>query len=135
MAPAVPVGVIFFMPYAFLLVFIGGGLGSITRYGLALALMPLQARFPWATLAANALACLILGAVLAAQSQGALPDSRRLLIATGFCGGFSTFSTFTADTWQLYQHGQPLAAMANIAVNLVVCFVFLGLGMMLKLRF
>jgi len=116
---------------AFLLVFIGGGLGSLFRYGIGLAVQPLLPKFPWATLVANGLACVVLGAVLGLQFQGNISDERRLLIATGFCGGFSTFSTFTAETWELFQSGQYGAAAVNVAGSLTVCFVCLLLGIKL----
>ena len=74
----------------FLLVFLGGGAGSLLRYGLALWLGPVQGRFPWATLAANALACFILGWVGALALQHRLSEEQRLLLATGLCGGMPT---------------------------------------------
>lgn len=110
------------------LVFLGGGFGSICRYGLILLLQPWQPRFPWATLLANALACLALGALLGWQQHGLLSDQRRLLLATGFCGGFSTFSTFTADGWRLFQQGQATMAVVNIVLSLTLCFGCLLLG-------
>jgi CrcB protein len=116
------------MPPVFL-VFVGGGLGSVCRWGLGIVLQPLHFRFPWATLAANGLACLVLGVVLGFQLGGHLPEQRRLLLATGFCGGFSTFSTFTAESWQLLQSGQHFAAFANVAGNLAVCLACLLLGL------
>ena len=116
---------------SFLLVFLGGGLGSLGRYGLALWLQPLARRFPWATLAANGLACLVLGCVLGLQLRTGLPASWRLLLATGFCGGFSTFSTFTAETWQLWQNGQAGLALINTAGSLTVCCGCLILGIKL----
>lgn len=113
----------------FLLVFLGGGLGSLVRWGLSLALQPFQPRFPWATLAANGLACLVLGALLGLQMTGDLSTERRLLLATGFCGGFSTFSTFTAETFQAFQSGQFAVAALNVLGNLLLCFGCLYLGM------
>lgn len=115
----------------FFLVFLGGGLGSICRYGIGLALQPQSLKFPWATLLANGLACLVLGAVLGLHLHGNISDQRKLLLATGFCGGFSTFSTFTAETWQCFQNGQYAAALANVAGSLTVCFVCLLLGIKL----
>jgi len=114
-----------------LIVFAGGGLGSVCRWGIGVALLPLQPRFPWATLLANALACLILGALVGQQMNGGLSDQRRLLLTTGFCGGFSTFSTFTAETWQLWNSGQSTAMMLNLFGSLVVCFGCLLLGIKL----
>lgn len=114
---------------AFFLVFLGGGAGSVCRYAVYLLVRPWQTQFPWATLLANALACIVLGALLGWQGQALLSDQRRLLFATGFCGGFSTFSTFTAETWGLWQSGHTSAAAANVLLNLAVCVVCLLLGL------
>ncbi|MBL7806725.1 MAG: fluoride efflux transporter CrcB [Saprospiraceae bacterium] len=116
---------------SFLLVFLGGGLGSLSRWGLSLAIQPLLPKFPWATLLANALACLVMGIILQQQLGTGVTEPRRLLLAVGFCGGFSTFSTFTAETFQLWQNGQPLMAIWNILGNMVICLVCLILGMKL----
>lgn len=116
------------MPYHLLLVFLGGGLGSLCRWSISLAVQPYQIRFPWATLAANALACLVLGALVGLQTGGNLSAEKRLLLVTGFCGGFSTFSTFTAETLQAFQNGYYLSAAANVLGSLIICFVCLLLG-------
>ncbi len=116
----------------FLLVFLGGGLGSMSRYALVLMLQPWQPRFPWATLLANGLACFALGLFLGWQATGLLSDQRRLLLATGFCGGFSTFSTFTAESWQLFQQGHPVTAALNVAGSLALCLGCLLLGLKLS---
>ncbi len=113
------------------LVFLGGGIGSMYRYGLARLVQPGQPRFPWATLLANGLACLVPGLVLGGHSSGLLSDQRRLLLATGFCGGFSTFSTFTAENWQLFQQGQTAAAFMNVGMSLALSFGCLLLGLKL----
>jgi len=112
-----------------LLVFIGGGLGSVARWGISLALQPLLPRFPWATLAANGLACFIMGILLAHQLATGVVEQRRLLIAVGFCGGFSTFSTFTAETLQLWQGGQQTLAALNVLGSFAICFACLLLGL------
>ena len=114
---------------AFTLVFLGGGAGSVCRYAVWLFARPWQAKFPWATLIANGLACIALGALLGWQARALLSDQQRLLFVTGFCGGFSTYSTFTAETWGLWQSGQPGEALANALLNLGVCVVCLLLGL------
>ena len=114
--------------FAFLMVFIGGGLGSMCRYGVWLLLRPWQVKFPWATLLANGLACIVLGILLGWQAQAVLSDQRRLLLVTGFCGGFSTYSTFTAETWGLWENGQPALALSNVFINLFVCVICLLIG-------
>ncbi|MBK8968171.1 MAG: fluoride efflux transporter CrcB [Lewinellaceae bacterium] len=116
---------------ACMLVFLGGGAGSLCRYAVWLFARPWQEKFPWATLIANGLACLALGIFLGWQSQAVLSDQRRLLLVTGFCGGFSTYSTFTAETWGLWQSGQPVAAAANAVLNLAVCLICLAVGLKL----
>ena len=111
------------------LVFLGGGVGSICRYGLAVLAQPWAMRFPWATLVANALACLVLGLVLGWHQQALLSDQRRLLLATGFCGGFSTFSTFTAESLRLFQQGQSTLAYVNVVLSLTLSLGCLLLGL------
>jgi fluoride exporter len=114
--------------FSFVLVFIGGGLGSVLRYFISLNLATFQQRFPLATLVSNGLACFILGCLLGLQMEGNLSDQKKLLFATGFCGGFSTFSTFTAETWQIAQGGNVVYAVLNVVGSLVVCFFCLFLG-------
>jgi fluoride exporter len=114
---------------SFLLVFIGGGIGSVLRYIISLNLVNLQQKLPWATLVSNGLACLILGFLVGLQMEGNLSDSKKLLFATGLCGGFSTFSTFTAETWQIMQTGDFLQAMLNVIGSLVLCFFCFYIGL------
>lgn len=113
------------------LVFIGGGLGSLCRWGISLGLQPLHLKFPLATFLANALACFVLGALLGFQLTGDLSTEKRLLLVTGFCGGFSTFSTFTAETIQLFENGQFWSAALNVIGSLSVSIVCLLLGIKL----
>ena len=85
-------------------VFLGGGLGCVCRYGLGLYIP--STLFPFATLCANVFACFILGGLTGAGSRvnnGILPYTA--LIGTGFCGGFSTFSTFTKEHFLLAEAG------------------------------
>jgi CrcB protein len=113
-----------------LLVFLGGGAGSVCRYAIWLAMRSWLDKFPWATFAANALACLLLGALLGWQAQGLLSDQRRLLLVTGFCGGFSTYSTFTAETWEtVAKRTHQRRMLINVILQLAVCLVCLLLGL------
>ena len=84
---------------AFIAIFIGGGLGSLLRYSISLGLKKYESGFPFATLTANILSCIVLGAAWIYFSRNTnYPDQTKLLIMTGFCGGFSTFSTFSLET-------------------------------------
>ena len=85
----------------YLLVFLGGGLGSMCRYGIAHGLSNYKTTFPFATLIANIISCLILGYLVGLSLKNQTSDYQRFLWMTGFCGGFSTFSTFF---FYLYYH-------------------------------
>ena len=114
---------------AFLFVFLGGGLGSICRYGIARLLQAQVWDYPLATFMANALACIVLGALMGLSLKGNLSAPTKLLFMTGFCGGFSTFSTFSAETFELLQAGNYGYALANIGLSVMVCLgcIFIGL--------
>lgn len=114
------------MPY--LWIFIGGGLGSMCRYGIARLLLPWQEGFPYATLLANALSCIVLGFLLSLDQKGGVGSTYKLMLMTGFCGGFSTFSTFTGETFGLIQSGNPSAALLNVGGSLLLCLFCLFVG-------
>ncbi len=118
-----------FMMLNYLLVFIGGGLGSICRYGIAHFLSTQNYHFPLATLIANVLSCIILGALIGLNLKGDVSNTQKFLLMTGFCGGFSTFSTFTAETYQLFQSGDYFYALANIGFSLLLCLICIYLGL------
>ncbi len=84
-----------------LVVFLGGGVGSLARWGISLLLEPYSQQFPAGTLAANLLSCFVVGMAVALTNHplwGSPP--MRLLLITGFCGGFSTFSTLMRESLQ-----------------------------------
>ena len=105
-------------------VFIGGGIGSLMRYGVTRLLLGLDVRggFPWATLGSNVISALIL-AVAVLRLQPHLQDrpAASAFIAVGICGGFSTFSTFSYENFLLIREGLPGWALINITVNVVAC--------------
>jgi CrcB protein len=107
----------------FALVFLGGGLGSTVRYAFAILFSSTDSRFPWATLAANALAAVLIG-LCSAMDLKPTHASWWMLCAVGFCGGLSTFSTFGLETVQLYQQGHIAYALLNVALS-----ILLGIGL------
>lgn len=107
---------------AFLLVFLGGGVGSMVRYAFSIwfAISPVKA-FPWPTFLANAVSCLVLGIVL--KKMALIHPHETLghwLLITGFCGGFSTFSTFSFEVLTLLRTGMPDVALTYVLVSLLV---------------
>lgn len=98
-----------------LLLFGGGGIGAVLRY-VATGLVDRQAGppFPWGTLAVNVAGCLAIGLLVTLiEERGALSPSLRLFFVTGLLGGFTTFSTFGIETWQLLEEGHYWLALAN----------------------
>ena len=103
-----------------LAVFLGGGAGSIVRYAISLLFARVEVRgaFPWATLSANLLATALL-AWLIMRFEVHLPGKEqwRALLAIGFCGGFSTLSTFSFENYQLIRDGLFTYAALNIVIS------------------
>lgn len=110
------------------MVFLGGGLGSMIRFGIAEMIAPLRSGFPAATFVANVISCFVLGFLLAYVLKVEVQPMLKLLFITGFCGGFSTFSTFTGETFLLIQSGNWPTAMIYILTSLMVCLFSLYLG-------
>ncbi len=112
------------------LIFIGGGTGSLVRYFLGkFAQNNFPNTFPIGTLAVNVVASFILGIFVASSFK--INEPWRALVAIGFCGGFSTFSTFSNDTLQLMLSGRTTEAFLNIFLNVIVCLLATYVGILL----
>jgi CrcB protein len=105
-----------------LAVAIGGALGAVLRYLLAVRLYnQLGVAFPWGTLAVNVAGSLMLGVVMGLiEERGSFSPQMRTAITVGFIGGLTTFSTFVFEYWQLLRDGDPAKAIAYVALSIVL---------------
>jgi CrcB protein len=116
-----------------LLVGLGGFLGSILRWALSVWMLQLtNLSFPWGTLGVNLGGSFLIGIFFGLSSYNSilLPDWR-LFLATGFCGSFTTFSTFSIENIQLMQQGQYAVALSYTGISLIAGFSLAGLGLFL----
>ncbi|MCS6935800.1 MAG: fluoride efflux transporter CrcB [Chitinophagales bacterium] len=113
-----------------ILVFAGGGIGSVARYLLSRWVSSWhQHPFPLGTLVVNIVACVVLGASLEYMAlRGGVSQHARLLLAVGFCGGFSTFSTFSHESIALYQQGNYITLAMYIVMSVALCMAAVWLG-------
>jgi len=108
-----------------IVVFIGSGLGGLSRFGLGKWITSLHNHhFPFGTFLVNFLACLVLGFVIGlADHKQILSPTARLFLAVGFCGGFSTFSTFSRETLTLFQQGHNTSLILYTLGSVLLCVI------------
>ena len=125
----------------YLFVAIGGALGAVARFALNVFLQR-DIAFPWGTLSANLLGCLVMGAVahLVATSTwfneaGIVPDQYRLLFAIGFCGSFTTLSAMVMELHTMLQRSELLSSFAYLMATIVGGFACFYIGFALLRAF
>lgn len=104
----------------FLLVGIGGFLGSISRYGISLLLKG-GTGFPLSTFIVNILGSLIIGALVIYFQHGGFARGHSHIAIVGFCGGFTTFSSFSLESIKLLREGQLSLALLYVIASVIVC--------------
>ena len=116
---------------------VGGGLGALLRWWLGLKLNAYFPAIPPGTLAANLLGAYVVGVAIAFfATYSALAPEWRLLVITGFCGGLTTFSTFSAELVTLMQQGRSLWALTAAGAHLIgsIAMTFAGIGTVVWIR-
>lgn len=104
-------------------VLVAGAAGAVLRYGLSRAFPVRPGHLPGGILIVNVLGSGLAGALIGLAERAGLTGDLRLILVTGFCGGLTTFSTWTVETIELFDGGRWRAAILNVVVTLM-----LGLG-------
>jgi len=111
------------------LVGVGGFAGSVVRYGLSMAAQRLSIEWPVGTLAANVAGCLLIGGIVGISTRGeTLSPEMRLMLATGFCGGFTTMSSFMYETAAMIRDSEYFHAVVYAAGTLVLSMAAFAAG-------
>ena len=113
---------------SFLLVFLGGGLGSGLRYLVTITMNQYSKVLPFGTFIVNMLGCLLIGLILGyAQKENTLTSNQTLLLATGFCGGFTTFSAFANENLELIKNGElfnfSFYTVGSVLIGILAVFI------------
>jgi CrcB protein len=117
----------------FIYLAIGGITGTFARYFMAGAVYGLLGtRFPYGTLIVNLSGCFIIGILTTvAENKFLLNPNLRVLLMIGFCGAFTTFSTFMLETSNLIKDGETMRALMNVLLSVVAGFIFFRIGVFL----
>lgn len=114
-----------------LLIAVGGALGTLARYLISVAAVPFSHTLPWGTILINVSGSFVIGFVgtlTLSQGRHPLPESARLFIMVGFCGGFTTFSSFSLQTLDLMRHGSLMRPLINVVASVVLCVGAVAVG-------
>lgn len=111
----------------FVFVGLGGAVGALLRY--AVSLLPYRGTFPVLTLVTNILGALAIGLIAGAAAKRQAPEGLILFLKTGVCGGFTTFSTFSLEAWQLLEKGETGLSALYVLLSVVFCLAGVAAGM------
>ena len=107
----------------------GSFLGGAGRYLVSLAMKDISKGFPWATLAVNLLGCFLIGLLWGVFGRNGTDGSNwALFLTVGFCGGFTTFSTFSKEAIIMLQTGHVWGFAAYVSMSVVVGVALVALG-------
>ena len=117
----------------YFLVFLGGGIGAVSRYGLSGLVQRVSgAAFPIGTMSVNLLGSLFIGLIMSLSDRFlVITPNVRIFLTIGALGGFTTFSTFSYETIALMHDGEVIAAGLNVAATVIGCIAGAWAGIML----
>ncbi len=117
--------------YTYALVAAGGAIGTIARYFFSAAALPISRNLPWGTILINIAGSFIIGffgTLTLAHGRFPLPENARLFVIVGFCGGFTTFSSFSLQTLDLLRSGAFGRATVNVLFSVALCLCAVAAG-------
>jgi fluoride exporter len=115
----------------YLWVAIGSALGGLARYALTRLMVGQSMEFPWSTVCINVLGCFVIGffgTFTLASGRYPVSENVRMFVMVGICGGFTTFSSFSLQTFDLVRAGAFWRASLNVVLSVVICFFAVALG-------
>jgi len=116
----------------YLFIALGGAIGSVARAAISDAAVRLAGPFfPWGTIFINITGSFIIGlfaALTVSGSRYGLHADARAFVMIGICGGYTTFSSFSLQTFDLLRDGKPWAALANVGISVALCLAAVALG-------
>jgi fluoride exporter len=114
-----------------LLIMAGGALGTLARYLLSVAALPISGVLPLGTILINVTGSFVIGlfgTLTLAHGRYPVSESVRLFVMIGLCGGYTTFSSFSLQTLDLLRSGAPVRAAGNVVLSVVLCVGAVALG-------
>ena len=114
-----------------LLVSLGGAIGTLARYVISIAALPISGSLPLGTIVINITGSFVIGffgTLTLAQGRYPVSEDLRLFVMIGLCGGYTTFSSFSLQTLDLMRSGAGFRAAVNVVVSVLLCFCAVAAG-------